>query len=48
MADNKARAVVKANDALTRAKNKEAKDGTPVPQHLRDALARAIAEFEKK
>ncbi len=44
----KARAVVKANDALTKAKNKERKDGTPVPEQLRKNLRKAVEDFEAK
>jgi hypothetical protein len=48
MSDNKrARRVVKANDALTKAKDKQQRDGTPVPDKLRKELKDAIADFEK-
>ena len=42
----KERRVVKAHDALMRAKQEEKEVGTPVPQKLRDDLRKAIADYE--
>jgi len=42
-----AKAFVKANDKLTRAKNEEIETGKPVPQELRDNLRKAREEYEK-
>lgn len=48
MADNsKAQRVVKANDALRKAKDLEQKKGIPVPQYLRDELREAVKDYEK-
>ena len=41
-----AKAFVKANDKLTKAKNEEIKTGEPVPQELRDELRKAREKFE--
>jgi len=40
------RSVVKANDALMRAKEEEKERGVPVPKKLRDNLKNAIAAYE--
>ena len=42
----KERRVVKAHDALAKAKLEEKEVGTPVPQKLRDDLRKAIADYE--
>jgi len=47
MANNKKQQrVVKAHNALMRAKEEEKEVGTPVPQKLRDDLRKAIADYE--
>ena len=40
------RSVVKANDALMRAKEEKKERGVPVPKKLRDDLKKAIAAYE--
>lgn len=43
----RSRRVVKANDALTKAKEQNRKHGTAIPESLREELREAVADYEK-